>query len=235
MFLDRIKTQEEIQGFLETVFGTKKRISLDEFKRINIEESSEMFLAVMILLQNSLPCTENFHRYQKNFEKYVNTGDDTQETKKVIASPKLISKLSPISNLARNHGVDFNPPSQGNLLRYAVNNKGEKVEEQEEQKAELDEGGVPVNLPQSNKQVKADRKERADQAEAMVKEGTDVVDQTDTIRLPNAVKKEKGMTLSTDPNKPTQQMVMSPTAFLTGGQASPKLSSFCTNDDSKSV
>ena len=63
MFLDRIKTQEEIQGFLEKVFGNKKRISLDEFKRINTEESSEMFLAIMILLQNSLPCTENFYRY----------------------------------------------------------------------------------------------------------------------------------------------------------------------------
>ena len=63
VFLDRIKTQEEIQGFLEKVFGNKKRISLDEFKRINTEESSEMFLAIMILLQNSLPCTENFYRY----------------------------------------------------------------------------------------------------------------------------------------------------------------------------
>ena len=50
MFLDRIKTQEEIMRFLEKVFGKKKRISFDEFKRINAEESSEMFLAIMILL-----------------------------------------------------------------------------------------------------------------------------------------------------------------------------------------
>lgn len=50
----------------------------------------------------------------------------------------------------------------------------------------------------------------------MMKEGTDTVDESEAIRLPNAIKKEKGMTLSTDPNKPTQQMVMSPTAFLTG-------------------
>lgn len=32
-----------------------------------------MFLSILILLQNNLPCTENFYRYQKNFEKYINT------------------------------------------------------------------------------------------------------------------------------------------------------------------
>jgi len=52
----------------------------------------------------------------------------------------------------------------------------------------------------------------------MVEEGTDGVNADDAaaLRLPNAVKKSQGMTLSTDPNAPTQQMVMSPTSFLTG-------------------
>ena len=78
-----------------------------------------MFLSIMILLQNSLPCTENFYRYQKNFEKYVNTEDGKEENggaakeekKKIIASPKMISKLSPMASLARKEGVNFNPPS----------------------------------------------------------------------------------------------------------------------------
>ena len=48
---------------------------MDEFKRVTTEVSSEMFLAVIILLQNSLPCTENFLRYQKNFEKYINSDE----------------------------------------------------------------------------------------------------------------------------------------------------------------
>ncbi len=38
-----------------------------------MEVTSDMFLSLLILLQNSLPCTENFYRYQKNFEKYVNS------------------------------------------------------------------------------------------------------------------------------------------------------------------
>ena len=114
-----------------------------------------MFLALMILLQNSLPCTENFYRYQKNFEKYVSTeetkedengGTAKEEKKKIIASPKMISKLSPMASLARKEGVNFNPPSSGKLLQYAVNKQ--KTEEgkdgpEEETKAVLDEKGVP--------------------------------------------------------------------------------------------
>jgi len=73
VFLDRLKNQEGIQNLITEVFGSKKRISLEEFKRINMEETSEMFLSIIILLQNSLPCTENFFRYQKNFEKYITT------------------------------------------------------------------------------------------------------------------------------------------------------------------
>ena len=41
-----------------------------------MQVTSEMFLSIMILLQNSLPCTENFFRYQKNFEKYISTEDE---------------------------------------------------------------------------------------------------------------------------------------------------------------
>lgn len=62
----------------------------------------------------------------------------------------------------------------------------------------------------------------------MIEEGKDIVNEEDAaaLRLPNAIKKSKGMQLSTDPNAPTQQMVMSPTSFLTGQPASPRMASF---------
>ena len=63
VFLDRLQNQTEIQNLLNDVFGEKRRIDLEEFKRINTEVTSEMFLSLLILLQNSLPCTENFYRY----------------------------------------------------------------------------------------------------------------------------------------------------------------------------
>ena len=69
--------------------------------------------------------------------------------------------------------------------------------------------------------------------EDLVAKGEDQIDETNAVRLPNAIKRAKNMTLSTDPNAPTQQMVMSPTSFLTG--ASPRLNSFFTNDDNPSV
>ena len=112
------------------MFGAKKRISLEEFKRINMEESSEMFLALMILMQNQLPCTENFFRYQKNFEKYVNSEENKTEKKeeeqktKIIASPRMIAKLSPMASLAKKEGINFNPPSQAKLLKYSLNKDG---------------------------------------------------------------------------------------------------------------
>ena len=50
VFLDRLNNQEEIQNLLNEVFGQKRRVNLEEFKRINQEVTSEMFLSIMILL-----------------------------------------------------------------------------------------------------------------------------------------------------------------------------------------
>jgi len=73
----------------------------------------------MILLQSSLPCSENFNRYKRNYEKYLNSNPDAKNTPKtevevrMIASPRLMSKLNPINqmNLAGSEGLNFNPNS----------------------------------------------------------------------------------------------------------------------------
>ena len=117
---------------------------MDEFKRINMQVTSEMFLSIMILLQNSLPCTENFFRYQKNFEKYISTEDEANggaqqddgqtETSedggtqrpssggkvKTIASPRMMTN-SPLASLAKQHGINFNPSGTKNMLQFAAN------------------------------------------------------------------------------------------------------------------
>jgi len=36
-----------------------------------------MFLSVMLLLQSSLPCSENFNRYKRNYEKYLKQNPDS--------------------------------------------------------------------------------------------------------------------------------------------------------------
>ena len=72
----------------------------------------------------------------------------------------------------------------------------------------------------------------------MIEEGKDQLNQEDAaaLRLPNAIKRPPGMTLSIDPNAPTQQMVMSPTQFLNGERpSSPQMTSFSTNENQNTI
>ena len=103
---------------------------------------------------------------------------------------------------------------------------------------EVNANSIPVANFKSNKLSHIDRKARADELEAMMRDGKDVIDENDAVRLPNALSKPKAasLTLSTDPNAPTQQMIMSPTQFLGGANpASPRLDTFCASDDTLSV
>lgn len=88
--------------------------------------TSEMFLCIMILLQTKLPCSTNFYRYQKNYEQFLgqDKSADTKSTTgegeiKLIASPKMMSKLSPVNAFAKEQGINFNPDSQKVLLQMA--------------------------------------------------------------------------------------------------------------------
>lgn len=101
--MDRIQTQEEISLLITNVFGDKKRINYEDYVKINQELSSEMFLSILTLLQSNLPCSVNYYRYKNNYEKYVGEekkdGDKPadQGVVKTIASPRLMSKLSPVA------------------------------------------------------------------------------------------------------------------------------------------
>ena len=63
----------------------------------------------MTLLQTNLPCSVNYYRYKNNYEKYVGSGEgkpagdggqtETKGEVKTIASPRLMSKLSPIAQI----------------------------------------------------------------------------------------------------------------------------------------
>jgi len=56
---------------IANVFADRKRLSYEDYVKINQELSSEMFLSIMILLQTNLPCSVNFYRYKNNYEKYL--------------------------------------------------------------------------------------------------------------------------------------------------------------------
>lgn len=130
VFLDRLQTQEQIMTMIETVFGSRKRLNFNEFKDIITNVSSEMFLTIMLLLQSNIPCSENFNRYKRNYEKYLQQNPDTAGKTKTaaevreIASPRLCSKFKQFNqmNLAADVGdFNLNPDAQKILLKFAVN------------------------------------------------------------------------------------------------------------------
>ena len=137
VFLDRVQTQEEISLLIKNVFGDKKRINYEDYIKINQEMTSEMFLSILTLLQTNLPCSVNYYRYKNNYEKYV--GEDTKEAEgetsgivKSIASPRIMSKLSPVAQLVSSQGINVNPMSQKGLLRYALNKNKEPVKKDDD-------------------------------------------------------------------------------------------------------
>lgn len=94
---------------VEDVFGEKTKINFEDYQKIIKENTSEMFLSIMILLQTKLPCSQNFYRYQKNYEQFLGQDKSADKSKnpsgegeiKTIASPRMMSKLSPINAFAK--------------------------------------------------------------------------------------------------------------------------------------
>jgi len=77
-----------------------------------------MFLSILTLLQTNLPCSVNYFRYKNNYEIFVgetpSDGTEKKEEKEVIktiASPRLMSKLSPIQSFVKTQGINVNPIS----------------------------------------------------------------------------------------------------------------------------
>ncbi len=100
------------------------------------------------MLQSSLPCSENFFRYKKNYEKFVGpsgdgiqggsprsiaesdqvssiSGDTTKSDPiRTIASPKILTKSSPVNELARRNNLQLRVDTAGArnaLQKYAIN------------------------------------------------------------------------------------------------------------------
>ena len=137
----------------------------------------------MILLQSSLPCSENFFRYKKNYEKFVGTGeqagspksvsdassvaDSSRSVIKTIASPKILTKASPVNDLARRAGMNLKVDTsnaRNALAKYAQNPGGiAKVttEETKDESPTIEEDKtnmIPIANFKSNKLSHIDRR-----------------------------------------------------------------------------
>jgi hypothetical protein len=56
----RLDDQWIITDFIEKIFGSKEKLYYNDFQDLNTNISSEMFVAIMRVLHNKLPCSKNF-------------------------------------------------------------------------------------------------------------------------------------------------------------------------------
>jgi len=196
-----------------------------------------MFLSIMTLLQTNLPCSVNYYRYKNNYEKYVGDGDKKGEGEviKTIASPRLMSKLSPVANLVKNQNINVNPMSQKGLLKYAVNKPttGNNNEEAGDSDSDDDQDFSKFG----SKKLTAEQKKAREKELAELKaKGLDNINNSNAVRLPNRI--SKGMQIDSQTGTAKmgndRDVIMSPTSFLSGA-ASPRLNTFLSGAEENCV
>jgi len=53
--------QKQITDFIEKIFAGRPFLTFQDYVDINTNVSSEMFISIMQVLHNTLPCTKNFY------------------------------------------------------------------------------------------------------------------------------------------------------------------------------
>jgi hypothetical protein len=175
------------------------------------------------LLQSSLPCSENFFRYKKNYEKFVGqnpgaggeagsptggdglselnmssvSGDTSKSAAvKTIASPKIMTKSSPVNELWRRNNIKLTVDTAGArnaLTKYAM---GGGLAGAAGAKAAVDQPDSPIDedrtnlIPianfKSNKLSQIDKKQRQEEFERLKANPQPASPKMDdVIRLPN--------------------------------------------------
>lgn len=86
-FNQRNKDQEEIKQFLECAFADKQTMNFEEFAHFNSNISSEMFISVMAIFHEKLPCAQFYFRQRRKFKERVvaklcNSGSDDKASSK---------------------------------------------------------------------------------------------------------------------------------------------------------
>jgi len=87
-FINRHNQQREINALLGEVFQKKKHLTLEEYKVLNKNVSSELYCILMALLYNDLPCTKTVHRLKRKFDETARPGSGSASPK--LASPKFM-------------------------------------------------------------------------------------------------------------------------------------------------
>lgn len=109
---ERNQNNQQVAQFAKLVFQSKAYMNLREFSDFNTNESSEMFLSVISVLQERLPCTSHIHSEKRQFRQteyhkslsLAKQEDDQELVKKTeemcnsplraVAQPKLLTGMA---------------------------------------------------------------------------------------------------------------------------------------------
>lgn len=181
-FLDRKQAQNEIQLLVDQIpMNDKEKIDFDTFKKYNQEVTSETLLWILNTLRNSLPCTNNFYLYLRNYQKVLDKGVrsatpiDKQKPDSVTVTPKV--RGSPLASPKL--GKKFFATS---LLKYAVNPDPSKTEA-EESSSLTPESTKPGTIAAHRRQIERSRMK----LEISKINGSDLEIDYKAVRMPNQV------------------------------------------------
>ena len=242
-FSDRKQAQEEIKLLLDQIFKDKDKIDFDDFKKFNQEVTSEALLWILNTLRNSLPWTNNFYLYLRNYQKVLEKGSKasapSEKNSELHATPKMKSSplASPtlgkkflatsllVSEKIKKKQLDtqgISQVAQNPLLKYALGPRDAKDGTTSNETKVVKEGAGLKSALKLNEEKNKWKMEMAKLHEAEVN-----IDYN-AVRMPNKKAKititsegtkkteESKNTLSIGDDTPTNNMLMSPSGFLNG-------------------
>lgn len=98
-YVTRVNQQKEIADFASKLFQNNVELDRESYIRLNQEESSEMFCAVMAILHENIPCTETINILKDQYAKDSEEGKEANspasaKSPAVIAAPKMIKSIN---------------------------------------------------------------------------------------------------------------------------------------------
>jgi hypothetical protein len=124
-YIDRAESQKELNNLVDMCFKDKTKLNFEDFKKITESVTSEMFLCMFSIIKTNLPSIVQFKRYEQGLKKKSDPLLRSPSQSKRIASPKVLSKFSTLSNI-----VKFSTPkAEHSVIRVAKSSEPESTEE----------------------------------------------------------------------------------------------------------
>jgi hypothetical protein len=95
-YKDRLAEQQELKNFCDALFGAKTSMNFEEYVTFNMKVSSELFVSLMAIFDERLPCANNFFRLKRLYRaKILTSGNRTgsMSPSRAIASPTMLKGI----------------------------------------------------------------------------------------------------------------------------------------------